>query len=244
MRILITRAEPDALKLKGLVEERGHEAVVEPLISVSYEDCDPIDLEGVTSLIATSRNGLRALRHAELVDEARRLTVFAVGAATAEEARRMGFHTVIKGPGTASALAPLIASTVDPAEEMLLHLAGDRLAVDVARELAEQGFRAQHATVYRMVPAERLTATTREQLGDGDIEAVLLMSAETAAIYARLMVRHHLKEVSREIIHLCLSSAVAARLKPLGEVPVDIADQPTLEEMLALIDLTAAKVDL
>ncbi len=155
MRVLVTRPEPDALKFKGLLEDRGHEAVVEPLLAVSFENCEPIELEGVTTLIATSRNGLRALRHADLLGEARGLPVFAVGGATAEEARRMGFRRIIKGPGVASALAPLIASTLDPAEEMILHLAGERLAIDIARELEEQGFRASKVAAYRMEPAAR-----------------------------------------------------------------------------------------
>ena len=62
MRLLVTRPEPDALKLRAALEERGHEATVEPLLSVSFDDTDPIDLEGVQALIATSRNGLRALK--------------------------------------------------------------------------------------------------------------------------------------------------------------------------------------
>lgn len=243
MRILITRPEPDALKLKGLLEDRGYEAVVEPLLSVTFDDCESIELEGVSALIATSRNGLRALRHAEVVEAARGLTVFAVGSATAEEARRMGFRTIIKGPGTATALAPMIASTLDPAEDVLLHLAGDRLAVDIARELEENGFRASKAVVYRMQPATQISDSTREALAEGDIDAVLLMSAETAAVWARLAVRHRLGPLLTEIPHLCLSDAVASRLKPLGNIPVEVADQPTLEEMLALIDLTAAQVE-
>lgn len=244
MRVLVTRPEPDALKLKGLLEERGHEVVVEPLLAVSFADCDPIDLEGVTTLIATSRNGLQALRHTGTLAQARHLTVFAVGGATAEEARRMGFRTVVKGPGIASALIPILASTLDPSEEVLLHLAGERLAADVQGELEQQGFRISKATVYRMIAAESLTETTRDQLSDGEIEAVLLMSQDTAAVYVRLMARHRLLLPARIVTHLCLSSAIAARLKPLGAVPIDIAEQPTLEEMLALVDLTAAKVDL
>lgn len=244
MRVLVTRPEPDALKLKGLLEQRGHEAVVEPLLAVSFENCEPIELEGVTTLIATSRNGLRALRHADLLGEARGLPVFAVGGATAEEARRMGFRRIIKGPGVASALAPLIASTLDPAEEVILHLAGERLAVDIARELEEQGFRASKVAAYRMEPAAALSEAVREALATGDIEAVLLMSADTAAVWARLVARHHLGDVVREVPHLCLSSVIASRLKGLGTIPVEVAEQPTLEEMLALVDLAAAQGDL
>ncbi len=83
----------------------------------------------------------------------------------------------------------------------------------------------------------------REALATGDIEAVLLMSADTAAVWARLVGRHRLGDIVRELPHLCLSSGIASRLKGLGAIPVEVAEQPTLEEMLALVDLTAAQVD-
>src|SRR6478609_3379311 len=72
MRLLVTRPEPDALKLRALLEEHGHQAAVEPLLRVSFDDADPIDLEGVQALIATSRNALRTLKSHPALAEARR----------------------------------------------------------------------------------------------------------------------------------------------------------------------------
>jgi uroporphyrinogen-III synthase len=245
MHVLITRPEPDALRLKGHLEERGHAATIEPLLAVSYDDCDPIDLEGVTALIATSRYGLLALdRHPEARHEAPNLTVFTVGAATARVARQMGFGTVAAGPGNARALVPMIVSALDPSETMLLHLAGERLATDVAGELSAHGFRATAATVYRMVQRTNLSEETRDLIADGEIDAVLLMSPETASVWVRLVKHHRLEAHCRQIEHLCLSEAVARRLAPLGSVPVETAGEPTLEEILALIDAAEAKSDL
>lgn len=244
MRILVTRPEPDGLKLKGLLEAQGHEAVVEPLLKVTFETFEADELDGVTTLIATSRNALRAVRSAVPANRLQGLTVYAVGGATAEEARRMGFGRVIKGTGTAAGLVPLIASTLDPTEDMLLHLRGDKVATDVRGELEALGFRVAEAIVYSMRAADSLSPDVREQLSVGEIEAVMLMSPQTAAIYARLMARHRLQLPARLITHLCLSDAVSERLKPLGAVPVEVAEAPSLEEMLALVDLAAAKLDL
>ena len=88
MHVLVTRPEPDGIKLKGLIERMGHAATVAPLLSVSYEDLDPAELEGVTTLIATSRNALRALVGSDALPRARRIPLFAVGSGTAAEARR------------------------------------------------------------------------------------------------------------------------------------------------------------
>src|SRR5262249_37043712 len=140
MRLLVTRPEPDALKLSGLWEAAGHEAVVEPLLSVSFEGGETIDLDGAQALIATSRNALRALKSSQELAAARQLPLFAVGKATAAEARALGFETVVTGAGTARKLVAQIVSVVDPAAGLMAHLAGDTLAVDLKRELEPHRF--------------------------------------------------------------------------------------------------------
>ncbi|MEZ5856675.1 MAG: uroporphyrinogen-III synthase [Hyphomicrobiaceae bacterium] len=244
MLVLVTRPEPDALKLVGLLQHRGHEAMAAPLMSVSYSTLEPELLEGVTGLIATSRHGLRALVGTDALEIARRLTVFAVGRATALEARKMGFQRVVKGPGTAEALAPLIASMVDPAEEVLLHLAGARLAHDLAGELSLQGLNVSVETVYAMRPARELSEPVRDAILNGKIEAVLLMSPQTASIWSRLVTDHGLGDYVREILHLCVSDAAADRLKGLGGVAIEVAEAPSLEEMLALVEVAAANFNM
>src|SRR5262245_43098958 len=246
MRLLVTRPEPDALKLRAMLEEAGHETAVEPLLSLSFENADVVDLDGAQALIATSRNALRALKAlggGRVLGEARHLPVFAVGTATAVEARALGFETVVTGAGTAAELVAHIASVLDPAAGVLVQLAGDTLAHDLAGELEAHGFRVRQPVVYRMHPATAFTDTTVEDLATHAIDAVILMSPRTAAIYARLVVRHGLAEAVRALPHFCLSEAIAQRLEPLGPVPARIAEAPRLEELLALIDESAAQLD-
>jgi uroporphyrinogen-III synthase len=242
MRVLVTRPEPDALKLSGLLEEAGHEAVVEPLLGVSFEDADPVDLDGAQALIATSRNALRALRGSPALAEARQLPLFAVGKATAAEARALGFETVVTGAGTAAELVTHIVSALDPAAGLLVHLAGDTLAGDLAGDLEAHGFRVLQPVVYLMVAATAFADTTVEQLAQGEIDGVILLSPRTAAIYANLVRKHHLAAAVRTLPHFCLSAAVARRLEPLGPVPARVAEAPSLEEVLALIDASAAEL--
>lgn len=242
MYLLVTRPEPDGLKLIGMLEQRGHEAIAAPLSAFTAIPLDPSSLEGVSALIATSRNALRAMVGTEALELARGLPIFTVGAATAEEARRMGFARVVKGPGTAAALGPMIASMVDPAEDLLLHLAGDRLAYDLATELSESGIRVSSEIVYRMLAATALPHETVAAMRERDLDAVMLMSPEAARTWVRLVARHKLATEASEMLHLCLSEAVAGQLAPLGGVSVDVAERPTLEEMLALVDRAAAKL--
>jgi uroporphyrinogen-III synthase len=250
MRLLITRPEPDALKLRAVLEEVGHEAVVEPLLSLSFDDADAVDLDGAQALIATSRNALRALKAPKagpvggrMLAEVRHLPLFAVGRATAAEARALDFETVVTGAGTAAELVAHIVSVLDPAAGVLVHLAGDTLAHDLAGELEAHGFRVRQPVVYRMRPATTFTDTTVEDLAAHTIDGVILMSPRTASIYARLVARHGLTAAVHTLPHFCLSEAIARRLQPLGPVPAQIAEAPRLEELLALIDRTTAQSD-
>jgi uroporphyrinogen-III synthase len=245
MRLLVTRPEPDALRLRALLEEAGHEATVEPLLTLTFDRAEPIDFDGAQALIATSRNALRALKAgqgaASALAEARHLLLFAVGKATAAEARTLGFETVATGAGTAAELVAHIVSVLDPANGVLVHLAGDTLARDLAGELEAHGFRVRQPVVYRMVPATAFADTTVEDLATGAIDGVMLMSPRTAAVYAGLVLRHGLTKPVQRLPHFCLSEAVARRLQLLGPVPTHVAEAPRLEELLALIDESAAQ---
>lgn len=241
MRLLVTRPEPDAMKLAGRLQDIGLEATVEPLLRVSYEDGDAVELDGVAALIATSRHGLRALMGNPVLAAARHVPVFTVGRATAREARRMGFERVLVGPGTAAELVPAIAATLDSSEGLLVHLAGEALAVSLKGDLEQLGFRVLQPAVYRVEAAQALSSSTIDQLNDGDIEGVILMSPRTARVYAGLIQRHRLTLASQRLVHFCLSRAVANGLAPLDDIPVAIPDRPTLEALLAEIELTAAR---
>lgn len=242
MHVLVTRPEPDSIKLVGMLQQRGYTAQAAPLSSFVPLGLDADALEGVTGLIATSRNALRAIVGSDALEHARGLTVFAVGGATAAEARRMGFQRVVKGPGTGAEMVPLIASMVDSAEDQLLHIAGERLAYDLAGELGHLGVRVEARVVYRMVHAKALPPSVIETIRKGLLDAVLLMSPDAASIWVRLIRRHELEAAVRGVEHLCLSDAVAKRLSPLHGINVESGLTPTLEEMLALVDRAAANI--
>lgn len=243
MRLLVTRAEPDALKLRATLEGMGLEATVEPLLEVAYVDTPDLDLDGVQALIATSRNALRALRSHPARRAAVGLPLFAVGKATAEEARALGFETVITGAGNAHVLLNHIVSVVDPAAGLLMHLAGERLASDLAGDLEAQGFRVVEVVMYRMVAVDRLSPSTVEQLATGEIEGVILLSPHTATVYAKLVQKHGLAAQVRDLTHFCLSQAIARRLEPLNAADVEIAAEPSLRAVLNRIARRAGLSD-
>lgn len=235
MRLLVTRPEPDATALRAHLIAQGHDVLIEPLITIRFDNADPIELDDVQALIATSRNGLRALAESPALEQARFLPLFAVGPGTAATARGLGFEHVIKGPGTGRELVDFIIAHAEVNGGPLLHLAGDVLAYDFARELARLGYHVLKPVVYETEPATRLSGSTAARLANGQIEGVLLLSPRTASIYAALVKAHGLTEaVRRGVAHYCISAAAAARLEELAPVKVEIAAQPNLQEVLAL----------
>ena len=234
MRLLVTRPEPDGRALRAHLIAQGHEVLMEPLITIRFDDADPIELDGVQALIATSRNGLRALSTSPALEHARSLPLFAVGPGTAATARGLGFERVIKGPGTGRQLVNFIIELADVNGGPLLHLAGDVLAFDFASELTRLGYHVLRPIVYEAEPATRLSGSTATRLGNGQIEGVLLLSPRTAAIYAQLVKAHGLSDAVRGITHFCISAAAADRLADLAPAKVEIAAEPNLQEVLAL----------
>lgn len=239
MRLLVTRPEPDAMALRAHLIAQGHEVLIEPLINVSFDDADPIELDEVQALIATSRNGLRALAASPALEQAQSLPLFAVGPGTAATAKALGFRHVIKGPGTGRQLVAFIIAHAEVNGGPLLHLAGDVLAFDFASELARLGYHVLRPIVYETEPATRLSGSTAARIANGHIEGVLLLSPRTAAIYARLIKAEALHEAASRLTYFCISQAAAAQLEEIAPAKVEIAAEPNLQEVLALTARTA-----
>ncbi len=226
-----------------MIESLGHEAIVEPLMEPEFLPEAIEDLDGVAALVATSRNGLRALSHSPHLRDALSIPLFAVGRSTAEEARRLGFERIAIGSGSVSGFAAGIAGTLDPADGLILHLAADVRAGDLAGELELLGFRVLRPIVYRMKPAETLSEDLVEAINDGEVDGVVLMSPRTARIYAGLIQRHKLTLAVKSVAHVCLSDAVARGLAPLGAVPVEVADEPSMGALMETIERAASGLD-
>jgi uroporphyrinogen-III synthase len=235
MRILVTRPETDATTLQARLEALDHEVVLEPLLKLSFEGADPVDLSEAQALIATSKNALRGLEAQDAVSIASKLPIFTVGPGTMAEARRLGFELILAGKGTARDLVPEIVANLDPHAGPLVHPAGDVVAFDLAAELVQHGFSVDQPVVYRMKPVTSLSRLVIAELGAGELDAVMLLSPRTADVWVDVVRRHKLDPLAQQLTYFCLSPAVAKRLVPLGRTRIEIAKAPTLDEMIATL---------
>jgi len=154
MRILVTRPAEDGVEIAHRLGELGHEALLAPLLQVSFFAGTDLDMDGVQALLATSANGVRALggRTAR-----RDIPLFAVGPQTAEAALAAGFLRVRNAAGDAVALADAVAHWADPTAGVLLHAAGAESGGWLAGALTEKGFTVRRENLYRVDAAPAKT---------------------------------------------------------------------------------------
>ena len=232
MRILVTRppveAEGTARRLRAL----GHEPLITPVMRIVPLG---IDLTGLAAdaVALTSAHAAEFLA-AKDVAALSALPAFAVGARSAEAARRAGFRDVRAGSGDEAALAPYIASAL-PGGAQVLYLAGRERKGDLPGLLHGQGLVCTVLETYDSVAATALDAQAVAALAAGKLDAVLHYSARSAALLLELADAAGVAAGLSELLHLCLSAAVAARLSQLRPGHVRVAarpDEPALFELL------------
>ena len=170
MRVLVTRPREDAERLAAQLEARGHAIVIEPIFTIEPVRETPLDLDGVQALLLTSANGARAFG---MRSRRRDLRVFAVGDATAEAARALGFADVESAGGDVADLVRLARERAQPDHGALLHVAGSAVAGDLAGQLGADGFEVRRAVLYRAEPVGALSGGTVTALRDRHIDVIL-----------------------------------------------------------------------
>ncbi|MDA0704717.1 MAG: uroporphyrinogen-III synthase [Proteobacteria bacterium] len=231
MRVLVTRPEPDASGLARALAALGVESVLAPLMEI-HQRPGAVSLEGVQAILATSANGVRAFARCEA---SRDLPLFAVGAATAEAARAVGFQTVDTADGDVHALGARVEQVLDPAAGALLHVAGTVTAGDLAGRLAASGFEIRREILYEARPVERLPAAAVEALRGGAIDGVLIFSPRTARALVTLVRKARVAASLQGSTAYCLSGAVAAESAALGWRRILVAEAPDQQALLSLV---------
>lgn len=180
------------------------------------------------ALAFTSRHGVAAFAAAR---PERGWPCYAVGPATAAEARAQGFTAVIEGPADGAALAALLRERLAPDAGEVVHVGGDRLAFDVAASLRGAGFAARHCALYRTEDAEALAGDARARLAAGEVDGVLVYSPRGATAFRAQCVRAGLAQAAEALRWLCLSEAVAQAAREAGARRISIASAPREEAL-------------
>lgn len=241
MRVLVLRPQPSASRTAGRLAALGHETALLPLSRAEHHvDAVRAALAGPHASIAiTSAEMARLLGG---LDDERTphlsTTVFAVGQASADAMRDIGFSTVLHADGYGENLARLIAAharengrTAAP----LLYLAGNPRAPGFEIRLQEAGIPFRTVESYRMVPLALSRAETMAALLHPVPDAVLLYSRESARAFFALAPFSEMPDRFDTMRMLCMSPNVAAAVPERFAEQAAIAAAPDEESLLALL---------
>jgi uroporphyrinogen-III synthase len=228
MRIAVTRPAEDAEPFAAALRDLGVEPVLEPLMVIENIGGVVLNLASYQALLITSANGVRAMTASTTE---RNIRVFAVGDASAQAAQKAGFQNVESAAGNVETLAQLVADHLSPAGGPLLHVAGTRVAGDLAGQLGREGFEIRREVLYRAQFAEHLTPEFVQELAAGNIDGVAFFSPRTATAFVDLAQKAEISTLDR-VIAFCLSQAVADKAERLPWQDLSVADSPDQESML------------
>jgi uroporphyrinogen-III synthase len=235
---MITRPLEDAEPLAAELATLGVESLIEPLLSIAVTAVAAPDLTGVQGLLLTSANGVRAF--ASLSPE-RHLPVYAVGNATARTALQEGFENVTSAAGNVITLAGLVQQKWQPGDGVLLHVAGSKVAGNLAEMLTLTGYQYHRAQLYHASKALALSPGGLEAIENGTLNGVVLYSPRTADSFVDLLKKAGADNCAKHLHAFCLSDSVAAKVESLSWAGVIVAASPdqaalikSVKEMLPL----------
>jgi uroporphyrinogen-III synthase len=225
-RVLIARAERDALPLADELRSRGLRSIAFAAIRTSApRDLAPLreaaaHIEGFTDVVFASRAAVDALasaiaRAGRVPRDLAGVRVVAVGPATARAAREAGFARVVRpreasGRGVVAAFgAPLRGRRV------LLPAAADGRR-EVEAGLRGAGARVVRVEAYRTILASRLPGLVRRALDSGSVRAIVFASPSGVAAFVRSAGKKRTRSLTASLAAVAIGKTTRAALAQAG----------------------------
>jgi len=236
MRLLLTRPEAESRKLRDRLGALGHAVETAPMLAIrqKHDTGDELRaaLDGVTALLFTSANGVRAFADA---DPRRDFTVYAVGPASALAAQAAGFARVEAAGGDVDLLAQLVRARHSRAAGALLHAAGSARAGDLQAMLQQDGYDVRRTVLYDADTAIRLPPAVADRFAAKGYDGVLFFSPRTAATFVSLVQAAGIAGGAAVATAYCLSDNVAREAAALPWAAMKVAQSPGEADLVALL---------
>lgn len=238
MRVVVTRPQHSGERTIQRLTEMGHEALPLPL-SEPIHDAEAAQKalsETQAAIAVTSAETIRALAALDQnLSPYLSRSLFAVGKATAKEARNLGFTNVLASEGSGIELAELIARKEAGIQQPLLYLAGSPRAAGFETRLSELNIPLRTVECYHMLDITPDDATLRKFFVDIRADAALLYSRQTALRFFSLPFLRKYPHALAQTRFLCLSEAIADSVPAALRAHADIATMPDEDSLLALL---------
>ncbi|MDL2406270.1 uroporphyrinogen-III synthase [Rhizobium calliandrae] len=240
MRVVVTRPTHSGERTARRLAQMGHDPLLLPLAEPVHDAEAALKaLEETSGSIAiTSAEVMRVLKQVQpSLQPFFHWPVFAVGTATAQAAREIGFEVVVGVGGSDGArLADLIVGhSPEFRKSPLLYLTGSPRAPGFEAQLKNFGIAFRTVECYRMkevIPDDGMLTSV---LAEIPADAILFYSRETARrFFALPFLREHADTLTRTRI-LCLSDAITEAVPAALRSLVEIAALPGEDSLLALL---------
>jgi uroporphyrinogen-III synthase len=223
LSLIITRPQEDAEPLANELAAIGVESLLAPLLSIEALGIETPDLTGVQALLLTSANGVRAFTH---LSNERKVPIYTVGDASAIAAQKVGFKNIESAGGDVVSLAELVCKKLDSRNGAVLHIAGSKLAGDLAGMLVQNGFDYRRIQLYDAKKVTDLPPQCLIAIKDALVDGVVLYSPRTAKAFMRLLVKAGIDDCTWQLSAFCLSEAVATKIAAYNWSRVVVAKTP------------------
>jgi len=234
MRLLITRAAEEAARTAAKVVQKGHAAMLSPVLEMAPTGALwPAGV--VDAVLATSAQAFELSSFAPDApspEVKRLLPLYLVGTRTGQAAAACGFEGAFKIAPDAKTMAQRVIADLT-AQARLLYLAGHDRKPDLEAELSAAHFSLEVLEVYEAHAAAALDPDAAAALAAGEIEAVLHYSRRSAEIFVSLM--HAAALDPSRLRHFCISSDAAIPARESGAAEVRVAAEPNEQSILALL---------
>jgi len=231
MRLIITRPVERALPLAERLTELGAEPILVPMLKIEAVPFDPPE-QPIQGIIFTSVQGVEA---AAKRPELHIFPVYAVGSKTAGAASAAGFQTVHNADGDVEALFQLVMTSCNAGKGLLLHLSGGQTTGQLVERLDQKGFQANRVKVYEARPETSMPTNVLDKIKRKAFDGVAFFSPRTAHIFNQVVEEAGVTNSFGNAFALCLSDRVAQEVEKLNWKKIHIADNPTEQGMLTLL---------
>lgn len=215
--VALTRPLADSRRLAAELASKGIPTFSVPMLTI--EPCpefstawNSLNNAKLQAIIVTSRHAVEAMKQ----EEGRRdVTLFAVGMATAQEAKLAGFQHVWSAEGHAASLMEHIRAANKPGGGLILYVRGRDITRDLAGELRAEGYDVVEMQAYRAELSDHLPDDYLQALRSGQIGEVWFYSIRSAEHYVELAERYGVSALHAGITAATLSDAISLRVTGL-----------------------------
>ena len=230
--LLITRPQPDADILAKKLYDIGYDCLVDPLLHIENisTNLEKINWREFQALVFTSAAGVRSFSHTPC--HTKDLPLFAVGDATAQAAYDLGFERVTSAGKDIESLIELLISSLSPNKGKIFYGSGHIWRGNLIEHLQAHGFKGKQEILYKAHAAKSLSLATQHSFMAKKISHVLFFSPRTARIFTEILDKC---DLCSSVVAVSISMATAKEIEQLNWKESLIAQEPNMQEMLALL---------